>query len=147
EGEGVGYAYSESLEPEAMYEAAETASRIAAGGSARQPVKVRQRRPGTLYEVHDEVVDLEGKQRVELLRRADKAARAASPKIVRVDASLVAVHKEILVVSSRGDMVYDFQPMTRMSVMAVARDDARTESGSSSGGGRMGVEYFDRVTP
>jgi TldD protein len=150
EGEGVGYAYSESLEPDAMFEAAETASRIAAGGAKPPPIKIRQRKPPSLYAVSDEVVDLEGKQRVALLRRADQTARAASPKIVRVDASLVAVHKEILVVSSRGDMVYDFQPMTRISVMAVARDKgkgARTESGSSSGGGRMGVEYFDRVTP
>jgi TldD protein len=147
EGQGVGYAYSESLEPDAMFEAAETASRIAAGGSKHEPVKVQQRQPSNVYAITDEVVDLEGRQRVELLRRADKAARAASPKIVRVDASLVAVHKEILVVSSRGDMVYDFQPMTRMSVMAVARNDGRTESGSSSGGGRMGPEYFDRVSP
>jgi TldD protein len=146
EGQGVGYAYSESLEPDAMFEAAETASRIAAGGSPRPPVKVRRRRPKVpLYQLQDEVVDLEGKQRVELLRRADRAARAASDKIVRVDASLVAVHKEILVVSSRGEMVYDFQPMVRMSVFAVARDDGRTESGSSSGGGRMGPEYFSTV--
>jgi TldD protein len=148
EGQGVGYAYSESLEPDAMFEAAETASQIAAGGSSRhKPVKVEERRSGSVYAITDEVVDLEGKRRVELLRRADRAAREASPKIVRVDASLVAVHKEILVVSSRGDMVYDFQPMTRMSVMAVARHESRTESGSSSGGGRMGPEYFDRVSP
>jgi len=146
-GQGVGYAYSESLDPEAMFEAAETASQIASGGSPRPPVKIRQRRPGNVYEVANEVVDLEGKERVAILRRADKAARAASPKVVRVDASLVAVHKEILVVSSRGDMVYDFQPMTRISVMAVARTDGRTESGSSSGGGRMGSEYFDQVSP
>ncbi|MFO7561016.1 MAG: metallopeptidase TldD-related protein [Enhygromyxa sp.] len=147
EGQGVGYAYSESLEPAAMFEAAETASQIAAGGSRHAPVKVREHRPSSVYALTDEVVDLEGKRRVELLRRADKAARAASPKVVRVDASLVAVHKEILVVSSRGEMVYDFQPMTRMSVMAVARGDGRTESGSSSGGGRMGPEYFDQVSP
>jgi TldD protein len=147
EGQGVGYAYSESLEPEAMFEAAETASQIAAGGKSHGPVKIRVRRPANAYAITSEVVDLEGKQRVALLRRADQAARAASPKIVRVDASLVAVHKEILVVSSRGDMVYDFQPMTRISVMAVARHGSRTESGSSSGGGRMGPEYFDRVSP
>ena len=147
EGQAVGYAYSESLEPEAMLAAAETASQIARAGGDVAPVKIRKRKTGDLYAVDHEVVDVDGRARVELLRRADKTARAASPKIIRVDASLVAAHKEILVVSSRGDMVYDFQPMCRISVFAVARDGARTESGSSSGGGRMGIEYFDLVSP
>ena len=147
EGQAVGYAYSESLEPEAMLEAAETASRIAKGGAGVAPVAVRRRKTQDAYPVANQIVDLEGKARVELLRRADQAARAASPKIVRVDAGLVAVHKEILVVSSRGDMVYDFQPMSRISVSCVAREGTRTERGSSSGGGRMGIEYFDRISP
>ena len=111
------------------------------------PVAVVRREPSSVYPIGDEVVDVEGKQRVTLLRRADRATRAVSPKIVRVDASLVAVHKEILVVSSRGDLVYDFQPMCRISVQAVAREGSRTESGGSSGGGRQGVEYFDAVSP
>ncbi|NVB42164.1 metalloprotease TldD [Pseudenhygromyxa sp. WMMC2535] len=147
QGQAVGFAYAESLEPQAMLEAAQTAARVAS--AAGTPAKaIRKRKPGDAYPLESaEVVDVEGKQRVELLRRADRAARAASPKIIRVDASLVAVHKEILVVSSRGDMVYDFQPMCRMSVMAVARDDQRVEQGSSSGGGRMGLEYFERVSP
>ncbi len=147
EGQAVGYAYAESLDPDAMLEAAETASQIVHAGGKHVPVEVRRREAGDVYPIDREVVDVEGKARVELLRRADRAAREVSPKIVRVDASLVAVHKEILVVSSRGDMVYDFQPMCRISVSAVAREGGRTESGSSSGGGRMGMEYFDRVSP
>jgi len=47
EGQGVGYAYSESLEPDAMLEAAETASRIAASASRHEPVKVQLRQPTT----------------------------------------------------------------------------------------------------
>jgi len=146
-GQAVGYAYAESLEPSAMLEAADTAGRIAHGGRKLGPVAVVRREPSSVYPIGDEVVDIEGKQRVTLLRRADRATRAVSPKIVRVDASLVAVHKEILVVSSRGDLVYDFQPMCRISVQAVAREGSRTESGGSSGGGRQGVEYFDAVSP
>ena len=147
-GESVGYAYAESLEPAAMLGAADTAGRVARhGGGSRKPVAIRRRKPSSVYPVATELVDLEGRERVELLRRADRAARAASPKIIRVDASLVAQHKEILVVSSRGDMVYDFQPMCRIGVYVVAREGARSEAGSSGGGGRLGPEYFDRVSP
>src|SRR5690349_2864194 len=44
EGQAVGYAYAESLEPEAMLEAAQTASQIARSGRKHKPVAVRRRR-------------------------------------------------------------------------------------------------------
>ncbi|MEL6187996.1 MAG: DNA gyrase modulator, partial [Myxococcota bacterium] len=98
-GVGVGYAYSESLEMDDMLEAARTAGRIARSGSNHSvEVAVSRREAANVYPVTDAVVDLEGAKRVALLRRADAAARAVSAKIVRVDASLVAVHKEVLVV-------------------------------------------------
>lgn len=147
QGSSVGYAYAESLEPDEMMRAAETASRIATDGREHPPVAVKRRRLGSHYPVANEVIDVDGKARVELLRRADKAARAADKRVVRVDASLVSVHKEILVVSSDGTMAYDIQPMVRLGVSVVARKGRRTESGSSGGGGRMGLEYFDRVSP
>ncbi len=146
-GSSVGYAYAESIEPEEMLAAAATASRIATGGGGVAEVSVRRRKVESCYAVADEVVDVAGKERVALLRRADKAARKASRKIIRVDASLVAVHKEILVVSSTGQMTYDFQPMMRIGVSAVAKKGKRVESGSSGGGGRHGTEYFDDFSP
>lgn len=146
-GEAVGYAYSESLELEEMERAAETASQVARSGQTVGPVAIRSRRHASVYPVQSEVVDVAGAERVELLRRADRAARAAGKEIVRVDASVVAVHKEILVASSTGQMVHDIQPMCRMGVSAVARRGQRMESGMSGGGGRQGPGYFDQVTP
>ncbi len=143
----VGYAYAESVEPEEMERAAETASQIAAGGKRRPAIKVQRKRLPRRYPVQREVVDVDGRARVELLRRADRAAREASPKIIRVDASLVSVHKEILVISSEGTMAYDCQPMVRVGVSAVARRGKRTEAGSSGGGGRFGLDYFETVSP
>jgi TldD protein len=146
-GSAVGYAYAERIELDEMLEAAATASRIAKGGGGAPNIAVKRRRLGNRYPVSGEVVDVEGAARVALLRRADAAARAYDSRIIRVDASLVAVHKEVLVVSSEGTMAYDVQPMVRIGVSAVAKEGARVETGSSGGGGRMGLEYFDRVSP
>ncbi len=146
-GSAVGYAYAESLEPDEMMRAAETASQIAAAGAAMKPVAVRRRRVNNAYPVDDPVVDVDGPQRVALLRRADKAARKHDRKIKRVDASLVAVHKEVLVITSDGVMVHDVRPMVRISIAAVARRGKRTETGSSGGGGRRGLGYFSEITP
>ncbi len=146
-GAAVGYAYAESLEPEQMLAAAKTASQVAVAGGGTVAVAVKRKRLADHYPVADEVVDVEGAARVALLRRADKAARKVSRKIVRVDTSLVAVHKEILVVGSDGTMAYDIQPMVRIGVSAVAKSRSRTETGSSGGGGRRGLDYFDEVSP
>ncbi len=146
-GEAVGYAYTESLEPDAMIAAAETASRIAKVGGSKAPVRVRRVGLPNHYPVVDEVVDVEGKARVELLRRADEAARAFDKRIVRVDASLVAVHKEIMVCASDGTLAYDIQPMVRIGVSVVARKGRRSEGGQSGGGGRQGLDYFDVTSP
>lgn len=146
-GSAVGYAYAESLELDEMMRAAETAAQIARSGAAVAPVAIRRRRPRNAYPVDDEVVDVEGPARVELLRRVDRAARKHDRKIKRVDASLVAVHKEVLVVTSDGVMAHDIRPMVRVSVSAVARRGKRTETGSSGGGGRLGLSYFEQVSP
>jgi TldD protein len=147
QGEAVGYAFAESLDPKELLHAATTASRIAAGGGRSRAVKIKSSALPSRYPVAREVVNVAGADKVDLLRRADKAARAASPYVVRVDASVVSVHKEILVVDSTGLVAYDQQPMVRFGVSVVARKDDRMESGSSGGGGRFGLEYFDRVTP
>jgi TldD protein len=147
QGEAVGYAFAESIDPEEMIRAAQTASRIAQGGGKAQAVRVRTREVPSRYPVHREVVDIAGIDKVELLRRADAAARKVSKKIIRVDASIVSVHKEILVVDSHGWVAYDQQPMVRFGTSVIARNRTRTESGSSGGGGRLGLSYFERVSP
>lgn len=146
-GASVGYAYAESVEPEDMMRAAQTAAQIAASSATVGPVKIRRRRLGDVYPVASELVDIDGASRVALLRRADAAARKFDRRIKRVDASLVAVHKEIMVVTSDGYSAYDVQPMMRVSISVVAKNKRRTETGSSGGGGRQGIAYFDEVSP
>jgi len=146
-GWSVGYAYAESLEPAEMLRAARTAGQIAHGGKPVAPIKIRRRKLGDVYPAGRELVDVDGPARVALLRRADQAARKYDRRVKRVDASLVAVHKEIMVVTSSGQLSYDVQPMVRISVSAVVKTKKRSESGSSGGGGRQGLSYFDDCPP
>jgi TldD protein len=79
-----------------------------------------------------------------LLRRADVAARAANEKVIKVNASFVEQIRETLVMSSSGRMVRDRLPMMRFGVSVVVEDGDKRQSGSSGGGGRMGLEYFEQ---
>jgi TldD protein len=83
-------------------------------------------------------------EKLEILRAADRAARAHDPRIVKVESSLVEQVREVLIITSDGRWASDVQPIVRFGVRAVAEDGARRQSGSSGGGGRYGMEYFER---
>lgn len=146
-GDATGYAYCEDLSFDAMKRAAETAARIAAGGKIVAPVGVAMRDAPSRYPVLVESLDVDGEAKKAILERADRAARALDPRIVRVDASFVESVREILVANSLGQMVHDRQPLIRFGIRVIAEDGGKRQAGSSGGGGRMGLEYFDDKTP
>jgi TldD protein len=147
-GGAVGFAYAESFEAGPMLAAARTAARVAKargpGRAARGGRRVASSPAQVPTPVHMSVAP---EAAAALLRRVDRAARAADPAIVRVEASLAVVRREILVTSSDGPMLRDVQPLLRLSVAAIAERGGRREAGSAGGGGRVGLEYFTTRTP
>lgn len=146
-GEATGYAYVEDFELESMLRAARTAAGIARSGGGRPPVQVVSHRVASRYPVDTRSIDVDGPVKKALLERADRAARAADPRVVRVDVSLAEEIREILVASSDGRLVRDSQPLLRFGVHVIVEQNGKRQSGSSGGGGRSGLEYLDRRTP
>ncbi len=48
----------------------------------------------------------------------------------------------MLLAASDGGVVTDLQPLVRFSVYTIAQENSNLQSGSSGGGGRVGLEYF-----
>src|SRR5690606_6104453 len=101
-GDATGYAYAEDLSSEAMEHAARTAAQIADHGTPHPPVGLASVDIASRYPVLEESMDVEGAVKRELLARADRAARAADARIIRVDAGISESVREILVVTSDG---------------------------------------------
>ncbi|GAC1352202.1 MAG: metalloprotease TldD [Polyangiales bacterium] len=146
-GDATGYAYVESLSFDDMKRAAQTAAQIALGDRARAPVVPSERVLPRRYEIFPVSLDVSGETKRALLERADLAARAYDPRIVRVEASFNEELREILVATSDGRMARDTQPMIRFGVRAVAQDGTNRQDGSSGGGGRFTLGYFDDKSP
>lgn len=146
-GDATGYAYCEELSFDAMKRAAETAARIATSGSRVPPVRVTMRNLPSRYPVAAESLEVEGATKKSILERADRAARAFDPRVVRVDASFAESVREILVANSLGHMARDRQPLIRFGVRVIAEDGSNRQAGSSGGGGRVGLEYFEDKSP
>jgi TldD protein len=75
--------------------------------------------------------------------RADRAARGYDPRIREVRASYADELRQVLVIGSDGSFAIDSQPLARMNVMCIGKDDkGQSSRGASGGGGRVALEYF-----
>ncbi|MGH9404730.1 MAG: metalloprotease TldD [Terriglobia bacterium] len=143
-GEQTGYAYTDDPESGKILKAARIAARIASGPARTSTVGMRASAPArNLYPVPSPATDRELSEKLALVARADAAARAYDPRIQQVRVTYGDQVRHVLVAGSDGRMVTDFQPLVRMSVYALARENGNVQSGSYGGGGRVGLEFFD----
>ena len=146
-GDATGYAYTEDLTWESMKRAAETAATIATGSPGTAPIAVTARAVPRRYDLPAISFDVPGLEKRALLERASRAALAFSPEIIKAEASFAEELREILIATSDGMLVHDVQPLLRIGVRAVAERDGKRQDGSSGGGGRMTMAYFDDKSP
>ena len=142
-GERTGFAYTDDLSPERLLKAARTAALIASGPQTER-VQGFQERPSTqLYPVAGATVDTEIAAKLELIARADRAARAFDPRIVQVRAGLNDELRRILIAASDGTFASDTQPLARFNVFVIAKDGSgEVARGTSGGGGRVTLDFF-----
>lgn len=149
-GERSGYAYTDDLTPERIIHAARTAAQIASGPARTHIVGLQasvSARP-SLYPVALAPTDAEIKAKLDLLHRADRAARAFDARIRQVRIGYADEERRVLIAASDGALAADVQPLVRLSVFCLARDGALSQRGTSGGGGRASLEFFERtLTP
>jgi TldD protein len=148
-GERTGYAYSDDLSPEKIRKAAGVAAHIAAGPSKVARTGVTEGSAHNLYPVVTAPTETAFAQRVDLVKRADIAARAADARVFQVQAAYADSLRQVLVATSDGALSVDRQPLARLSVAALARQDgAPPQRGHAGGGGRVELRYFlEEKTP
>ena len=147
-GEKTAFAYSDDISEAALLDAARTGRAIASAGQSRRvrvggPTKVAGSR--TLYAPMDPIATLDSTQKVALLERVEKLARARDPRVVQVMAGLAAEYDVVMVARADGTRAADVRPLVRLSVTVIAEQNGRREIGSGGGGGRFGLGYFQET--
>jgi TldD protein len=142
-GEQTGYAYTDDLAPEKILNAARIAARIASGPARVSTVGLSTFEPRhRLYSIPVASTDRELEEKLSLVMAADRAARAYDPRIHQVRVTYGDQVRHVLVAGSDGRVVTDFQPLVRLGVSTIAQHNGKLQSGSSGGGGRVGLEFF-----
>ena len=143
-GDKTAFAYSDEISDQALFDAAKATRTIGRQGAGK--IKVASSLQGVtgrdLYLRDDPLHSLDANQKVSLLERVEKIARAKDPRVVQVMAGLAGEYDVVLVARSDGVIAADIRPLVRLSLTVIAEQNGRREVGSSGGGGRYDYSYF-----
>jgi TldD protein len=125
--------------------AAETASLIALDGARGDvTVDLTTRAVAPLYHA---VEPSPAQTYIDLLARADAAARAFDPRITSVNAFVNDEVQHVQIANSEGEIASDIRPLVALGVQTVAKDASRRANGYYGDGGRTGVAIYGERTP
>ena len=149
--EKTAFAYSDDISEAALMDAARTVRTIATAGQSR---RIKLKRTSSiaasrvLYAPMDPIATLDSAQKVALLEKVERSARARDPRIVQVMAGLAGEYDVVLIARADGTIAADVRPLVRLSVTVIAEQTkdgvVRRESGNGGGGGRFGFGYFQQ---
>ncbi len=146
-GDTTGFAHTTALDLEGLVAAATAASAAARTGGGGTVVADLSRlgvSPGSVRTYPENVAKA---AKVELLGRADDAARSTGDAIRQVTAAYGDSRRRILVANSDGLWAEDDQVRTRLVVSCVAVGDTGMQTGFEAAAGTVGWELFDDEPP
>jgi len=149
-GDKTAFAYSDDISLAAL-ESAAAATRAIARQGAGKSVAIPPLHPALgrgrggsqhLYLPIDPIASLAAGDKVALLERLERHARALDERVTQVMAGLAGEYEVVLVARSDGLMNADIRPLVRLSLQVIVEAGGRREQGSAGGGGRFDYGYF-----
>ena len=145
-GETTGFAHTSDLsEPGLLAAAGAAAAAARGGGGGVREVSLTRQEAVPPHQIEVLPQDVAKARKVELLERADDAARSEGGAIRQVSVSYADGRRQILVANSDGLLTGDDQVRTRFMVQAVASGDTGMQTGYEGPGRTVGFELYDEI--
>ncbi len=141
------YMYAGNPTPERLLDLARRMADATAAGKAGNLGDPRPAESRELSPIRIDPVSVDLSRKVELLGRADSAAREYSPKIAETVVRYADYEQNVSIAASDGRFVTDRRVRTRFSVTAVAGEGERKETGMYGPGRSLGWEFFEVFPP
>lgn len=140
-----GYAFSDDLSMKKLIKTARVASEVAR--SAGRSVSIsRVEAPHHVF-ARIPLESAAENEKLELVRRADAAARAYDPRINNATISYHDETRSMAIANSRGVWIEDEKPVIYFTVWAQSSADGRAHRGRSRVSATKGVEFFEETPP
>lgn len=147
-GDSTAYAYTNDLTPEGLSGAARIVSHAAPGGHKEYNFDLRDVKPVVEFEFREWPDNVETERKVELVKAADRAARAVDAgRIKQVMVGYGDVIQNVVIANSAGDYVEDERVRTRLMVHAVASGGEVMQTGYEAVGSLSGFELLEKNPP
>ena len=144
-GDQIGFAFTEDLSLEKMMEAAGAAAVIASDNNAKVRITgVNDLKVKNLYPISELATSADLTKKLTFIKEANEAAKAYNSKIVRVSIGFNDEVKHVAYANSDGVYWEDSQPLFMFNTSCIAEDGKNRETGYQGGGGRIGLEYFNK---
>jgi TldD protein len=141
-GEKTAFAYSDDITLDALTQAATATRAIGRQGQSAVAPLGRLGEARSLYSANDPVAALADADKVALLERLERMARARDARVMQVMASLAGEYEAVLIARSDGQIAADVRPLVRLSISVIVEENGRREQGMGGGGGRVDYGYF-----
>ena len=146
-GEREAYAYTNLLTEQGLVAAAAAARAALSEGDPGHPRDLRRTDVTPSHDVRIDPAGVETADKVESLRAADDAARAAGGEVRQVTATYTDLRQEVLVASSDGRLASDDRTRVRFGVQVVAMRDGEIATGFEAPGHSGGFELLEARPP
>lgn len=139
-GEMTGFAHASDVSAAGIKRAAETLRLI--DPTQHNPAAAPPGNNRHIYGEGNPLLHPEFSEKIALLEKIDRIARAKDPRIVQVSTSLSGSWSVVEIVRADGFLATDIRPLVRLNVSVVVESNGRRESGSFGTGGRY---LYDKV--
>ena len=124
-GEKTGFAYADQISLAALEQSAQAARTIVRDTGDGRVKTLGEVQHAALYTSIDPLQSMSREEKLDILRRVDKVARAADKRVQEVSASLTGVYELILVAATDGTLAADVRPLVRLSISVQVEDDGK----------------------
>ncbi len=142
-GQKIGFSYADEITLPILDKAVKSARSIVHTSAEHPAIALaHQRESKALYVARDPLASLTEADKVALLMKIDKQARAFDARVKQVIVNLSASHDVVMMLHTDGTLAADIRPLVSLHIQIVVEENARREQGFAGGGGRCGYEFF-----
>ncbi|HDR52278.1 MAG TPA: twin-arginine translocation signal domain-containing protein, partial [Mariniphaga anaerophila] len=141
-GDQTGFAYSETITPEAMLNAAKVAANIANQSNGYTPVEVAEKIPANYYHILNKWEDVSVENKIPYVQKINDRIFSLDEKVIKVNAFLTDETAYVLFYNSEGRLTYDYRPLVNFGALCIMQKEGRIENSYAARSFRTGFEWL-----
>ena len=141
-GDQTGFAYSETITPEAMLNAAKLAANIANSNNSFTPSEINEKVPASYYNIARNWEEVSVEDKVPFVQQINDKVFSLDEKVIKVNAFMSDETSYVLFFNSEGRLTYDYRPMINFGAVCIMQKDGKIENAYSARSFRKGFEWL-----